>query len=146
MSYLTDLIKDIPQTPTFERKYNSLIIPKIKMYIASIGGKEEFHKIFDAKKYVAEFLGFCAEFMATGGEPNEIMTKACERIDNHQSPLDYYKEHGIIHFSDDDVEFRKCLFESDLYLAFIDIVESGDYVAQMSFYWSDTMYALYGKK
>jgi hypothetical protein len=141
-----DLIKDIPDTPTFKREYNPLIVPKIKMYIASIGGKEEIHKIFDKKKYAAEFLGFCAEFMATGGEANEIMTKACERIDYHHQTPEYYKEHGILHFSEDDIEIRKCLFESELYLAFIDVVESGDYVTQMSFYWSDTMYAVYGKQ
>jgi hypothetical protein len=141
-----NLIKDLPTTPMVERKHNLLIIPTIRMYIASIGGKEEFHKIIDSKKYAAEFLGFCAEFMATGGEANEIMTKSCDLIDTWFSTntpsLKHYTDHGITHFSGD---VSTCLFESDLYLAFIEVVQSGDYTTQLSFYWSDTMYALYGK-
>jgi hypothetical protein len=143
---LADLIKDLPTTPMVERKHNPLIIPEIKMYIASIGGKEEFHKIFDTKKYAAEFLGFCAEFMANGGEANEIMIKSCDLIDTwfceNRPSLKHYTDHGITHFSD---ESHKWLFESDLYLAFIEVVQTEDYVKQLSFYWSDTMYALYGK-
>jgi hypothetical protein len=83
--------------------------------------------------------------MATGGEPNEIMTKACERIDQwfceNKPSLKYYIENGISHF----IEDYEYLFESDLYLAFIEVVETGDYVTQLSFYWSDATYALYGK-
>lgn len=142
-------ITNLIDSSTVERKYNPHIVPEIKMYIASIGGKEEFHKIVDAKKYAAEFLGFCAEFMANGHEANDIMIKSCDLIDTwfceNKPSLKWYIEHGITHFSDDDVEFRKCLFESDLYLAFIEVVQAGDYGKQMSFYWSDTMYALYGK-
>jgi hypothetical protein len=145
------LIKDIEATPSKQtyRGGNPLVIAEIRKFIASCGGKEWMHKMMDTKLHAAVFIGFCAEFMVNHGQANEIMKKACELIDkqfpNQPSSLKTLIEHGIIHFTEDDAEFRKMIFESDLYLAFIEVVRDGDYVEELSFYWSDATYALYGK-
>lgn len=147
---LIDLLKDInvdtPKKPMY-RGRDPLVIAKIRTFIASCGGKEWMHMMMDTKHHAAVFIGFCAEFMVNG-KPNEIMTKACERIDQWnlnklQPSLDFYKEQGILHFTDDNDEFRKYIFESDLYLAFLDVIGENNYVEEMSFYWSDATYALY---
>lgn len=146
---LIDLLKDInvdmPKKPMY-RGGDQLVIAKIRTFIASCGGKEWMHKMMDTKHHAAVFIGFCAEFIVNG-EPNEIMTKACERIDrqfpNQPTSLDFYKEQGITFFTDDNDEFRKFIFESDLYLAFLDVIGENNYVEERSFYWSDATYALY---
>ena len=148
---LMDLVAHIVDTPTKEmyRGGNSLVVAKIRMFIASCGGKEWMHAMMDTNHHVAVFVGFCSEFMVNGCKPNEIMTKACERIDkqfpNQPPSINQLIEHGIIHFTEDDVEFSKTLFECDLYLAFLDVIGEGYYVEERSFYWSDATYALYGK-
>jgi hypothetical protein len=148
---LINLIKDINFDEPKKEMYRGgdpLVIAKIRTFIASCGGKEWMHQMMDTKNHAAVFIGFCAEFMVNG-KSNDIMTKACERIDkqfpNQPPSLDHMVEHGILHFTDDNMEFRKCIFESDLYLAFLDVIGEGNYVEERSFYWSDATYALYGK-
>jgi hypothetical protein len=148
---LIDLIKYIHFDEHNKEMYRGgdpLVIAKIRTFIASCGGKEWMHEMMDTKLHAAVFIGCCAEFMVNG-EPNEIMTKACELIDKQfPNQPDSFKtliENGIIHFTEDDAEFRKMIFESDLYLAFLDVIGENNYLEELSFYWSDASYALYSQ-
>lgn len=146
---LSYLLKDINFDEPKKEMYRGgdpLVIAKIRMFIASCGGKEWMYQMMDTKHHAAVFIGFCAEFMVNG-KPNEIMMKVCEIINrkypNEPPCLNQLVEHGIIHFTEDDIEIRKSIFESDLYLAFLVVNGEEDYVEERSFYLSDATYALY---